>query len=235
MTGLTIEGKAHAVVQAFNYAQLNGEEAQAARDARDRIRRRTTAQIEAIIETGEDLIQVKELLGHGRFSGWIEAEFGMSQRTATNYMRAAEAFRGKTEIIADLPAATVYALAAAPNETRETIIQEIGSKAPPTEQQVKDALWTARREQKRIAADAKLSPRQRKSRAQREAEHATAREKQEREYQAAIGAAEAAATMIAEALSPEKAATVGDLLSKARHHLREALEGALLARVGQAK
>jgi hypothetical protein len=233
MNDLIIEGNARAIASTFDYSQLNGDESKAARAARDRIRRRLTSQIEAIIETGVDLIQVKELLGHGRFTGWIEAEFGMSQRTATNYMRAADAFRGKTEIIADLPAATVYALAAAPPATRESIIEEIGSKAPPTEQQVKDALWTARQEQKRIAADAKLSARQRKSRAQQQAEHAAARQKQEREYQAAVAAAESAATIIAEGLSPEQAAKVGDLMSKARHHLREPLEAALLARAGQ--
>lgn len=234
MIDLTIEGNARSVVQTFDYSQLNGDEAKTARDAGDRIRLRTTAAIEALIANGEDLIQVKAMLGHGRFSGWIAAEFGMSQRTATNYMRTAEAFRGKTEIIADLPAATVYALAAAPTETRENIIQEIGSKAPPTEQQVKDALWTARQEQKRIAADAKLSPRQRKSRAQQQAAHAVAREKQERENQAAVAAAEAAATIIAEALSPEQASKVGSLVSRARHYLREPLERMLLDRAGQA-
>lgn len=234
-TSLTIDAASSSSAQhAFDYSGLEAGQATAAKAARDRIRTRVANQIRAIIDTGDDLLQVKKLLGHGSFSSWIEAEFGMSQRTATNYMRAAEVFHGKTEIIADLPATTVYALASAPVATRDVIVEKIEAGALRSEQTVKDALFTARQEQKLAAATAKLSPRQRKSRAQREAEHAASREKHEREYQAAIAAAVAAASIVAEALSPEQAASVGNLLAKARHYLREPLERALLERSGQA-
>jgi hypothetical protein len=35
-----------------------------------------------MIQAGADLIRAKELLGHGRFGAWLDAEFGMSHRTA---------------------------------------------------------------------------------------------------------------------------------------------------------
>jgi cytochrome c553 len=45
-------------------------------------------------------IQVKEALGHGRFLRWIEAEFGMSERAARNFMGVATTFKSAT--VADL-------------------------------------------------------------------------------------------------------------------------------------
>lgn len=63
----------------------------------ERIRARIRRTAMDIIETGQDLIQAKQALGHGKFGEWIEAEFNMSLRTAQNYMRAAEWAEGKSE------------------------------------------------------------------------------------------------------------------------------------------
>ena len=45
-----------------------------------------------IIEIGNRLIHAKEIVGHGEFMAWIDAEFGMGQTMAWNFMRAAETF-----------------------------------------------------------------------------------------------------------------------------------------------
>ncbi|UGB28689.1 DUF3102 domain-containing protein (plasmid) [Methylorubrum sp. B1-46] len=65
---------------------------------------------------------MKELLGHGNFLPWIKDEFGMSDRTALNFMRVAERF--KSEIVSDLPPTVLYALAApsTPDEVKDEII-----------------------------------------------------------------------------------------------------------------
>lgn len=65
-----------------------------------------------IVEIGRDLIAVKEAIGHGNFLPWIEAEFGMTDRTARNFMSVAETFGSKSEIVSDFTPTILYALAA---------------------------------------------------------------------------------------------------------------------------
>jgi len=48
----------------------------------------------AIIETGNDLISVKERLPHGSFTSWVSSAFGMSKERAAEYMRISSAFKG---------------------------------------------------------------------------------------------------------------------------------------------
>lgn len=52
---------------------------------------------QAIIETGEDLIQQKEALGHGNFLPWVRGEFGMSEDTAQKFMRIARELGSNAE------------------------------------------------------------------------------------------------------------------------------------------
>src|SRR3954468_8151062 len=91
------------VAQGFNYSALPADVAAAARAAADRIKGRHQRQIAAIIETGRDLLAIKERLGHGWFLAWLQAEFAWTDRTARNYMQVVEQFADKTEIISDLP------------------------------------------------------------------------------------------------------------------------------------
>jgi hypothetical protein len=51
------------------------------------------------------------LVRDGNFLPWIEAEFGMHENTARNFMRVAEMF-GKSTTVVDLPPTVLYALAA---------------------------------------------------------------------------------------------------------------------------
>jgi hypothetical protein len=64
-----------------------------------------------VIEIGRRLIECKALVGHGAWSSWLEREFGWSDDTALNFMRAFEL--GKTRNIRDLslPVSAVYLLA----------------------------------------------------------------------------------------------------------------------------
>lgn len=66
---------------------------------------------------------MKESLPHGSFLPWIEAEFGMDRRTASNFMRVAEQYSGKWETVSHLPPTALYELAApkTPLEVREEV------------------------------------------------------------------------------------------------------------------
>ena len=96
----------------FNYGMLSVEKAASARAAAERIRGRMQLAAESIIEVGRELIEQKKALGHGNFLPWIDAEFGMTDRTALNFMRVYEQFGSKSEMISNLRPTALYALAA---------------------------------------------------------------------------------------------------------------------------
>ena len=89
------------------------------RTAEIREHMRRTAQ--EVVEIGVLLSEVKERLGHGHFTTWLQAEFDWSDRTARRFMAVAAQF--KTDTVSDLtiaPAA-LYLLAApsTPEPARE--------------------------------------------------------------------------------------------------------------------
>jgi len=79
---------------------------------------------ESIIEVGRELIEQKGKLGHGNFLPWIEAEFGMSERSAQNFMSVAEKFGSNTQRVADLSYRALIALSSdsTPPEVREQVL-----------------------------------------------------------------------------------------------------------------
>jgi hypothetical protein len=79
------------------YSGMPPDVASAAQAAAERIRRRMGNAAADIIEVGRDLIATKKAVGHGNFLPWIEAEFGMSDRTARRFMDSAETFGSKSE------------------------------------------------------------------------------------------------------------------------------------------
>lgn len=117
------------VVEAFDYQQLDSATADTLRRAVDEIRACRLDVGRRIIRIGEKLHAVKARLAHGQFGGWLEAEFGWSDRTARNFMQVAEVFREKSEIVSDLPASLMYKLAApsTPVHIRETVISQLES------------------------------------------------------------------------------------------------------------
>ena len=54
-----------------------------------------------IIAVGELLVEAKGKIKHGEWLPWLKKEFSMSERTARNYMKAAE-FAAKSATVADL-------------------------------------------------------------------------------------------------------------------------------------
>jgi predicted transcriptional regulator len=135
-----------------------------------------------ILEIGDHLRRVKERLAHGTFGRWIEEEFGWTERTAQNYMRAAIEFSGQYEIISVLPPTTVYRLAApsTPAPVREEIIERMEAGEPLTPA----AIETMVSEAKEKAKLAKLTPEQKKRQISNKKREESCRKATEEQYAA---------------------------------------------------
>jgi hypothetical protein len=96
---------------------------QSARVAAERIRGRMHLAAESIIEVGRELIDQKKALGHGNYLTWIDAEFGMSERVAQNYMRVCNEFGANTKPVSDLSfrALALLSSESTPPEVRERV------------------------------------------------------------------------------------------------------------------
>ena len=162
----------------------------------ERIRVRIQRTTADIIETGRDLIQVKNGLGHGRFSKWIETEFGMTGRTAQNYMRAAEWAEGKNEIVSRLPPASIYLLAAktTPEIIKTKVITDLEAGKPIEMRDIKVRIKMMRTEQRLADRDRrdrkqrafKRSAKYQRRREQEEAQRKAQREAREKGIKAAL-------------------------------------------------
>ena len=73
-----------------------------------------------IIEIGENLVQVKQRVGHGRFGEWLKSEFDLSSDTAERYINVAKRL-GDIPHGAEFEAKALYLLAApsTPEEARQ--------------------------------------------------------------------------------------------------------------------
>jgi hypothetical protein len=113
----------------FDYSGLAAEVAAEVRAAADRVRAAHNTTIATVLNIGSDLLAVKQQLGHGQFGAWLNAEFGWNERTARNYMAAAQRFADKSETVAVLQLATVYALASpsVPEKVREQVVTGLSS------------------------------------------------------------------------------------------------------------
>jgi hypothetical protein len=97
----------------FDYAALDSETRIVVQQRTTEIKALMKRAATDIIEIGQKLIEVKGKLGHGHFGAWLAAEFTMTDRTARNFMRVAEAF--KSETVSDLIAPKALYLLAAPS------------------------------------------------------------------------------------------------------------------------
>lgn len=115
----------------FDYSALDPYASTAVRFRTDRLSTLLKRAGTDIIEIGQTLLEVKALLPHGQFGLWLAAEFGMTDRSARNFMTVAERF--KSETVSDLIAPrALYLLAApsVPDEARQEAIEraEAGEK-----------------------------------------------------------------------------------------------------------
>ncbi len=84
-------------------------------------------ELEARVEIGLGLLQAKQLLAHGQFRPWVRREFRWSERTATNYIKLAQHYKGKTAKFADLDLGTALTLVA--DATLEKVRDEVFNRA----------------------------------------------------------------------------------------------------------
>jgi hypothetical protein len=89
----------------------------------ERVRSLLRRSVEDIIEIGRSLQRAKELLPHGNFGAWLDKEFGLSERSAQNFMNAAKRFGDRSEMIADLKPGALYLLAAP--STHQGVIDQV--------------------------------------------------------------------------------------------------------------
>jgi hypothetical protein len=201
----------------FDYAQLDQGLAAEAREAAARIRARLKT---AYIDTGLDLIRIKERLGHGQFGPWLKAEFDMTERSAENYMNAARWIKGKSEKISDLPAAAIYALAS-PNTPADIVnevvaavengtklrVHDIKTKIRTTVAKRREAERKAQIEAAKTEEQKQKEKKTRESRAQREArkqrEREAERERERLAEQGRRGRLTSIAQRLVQALGPE--------------------------------
>lgn len=120
----------------FDYAALDQSDRDAVREAGVRIRLRMARTAQDIIEIGRDLIAVKERVGHGGFIRWIEAEFGMSDQSAANFMNVVRRFGGEIPNGLEFKPSVLYALAAP--STPQHVVEEVVERAESGERVTKD-------------------------------------------------------------------------------------------------
>lgn len=132
----------------FDYSGVSAAVAEEAEATAERIRNRHRA---SIIDTGNDLRSIKDKLAHGKFGNWLDYHFGMSERTAQNYMNAAMAFGSVPKVVDLLPPSTVYKLAAkgAPEEIRQSVIDEIVKGAKPDHNAIESRIASAKSDERR--------------------------------------------------------------------------------------
>jgi hypothetical protein len=124
----------------FDYASVRAENLAEINKLVSRIKASRKRHLEAIFEIGADLVRAKELLGHGNFLPWLQAEFRWSERTANIYMKIAQRFQGKSAILADLDVGTAYAVASAPPEIRNEIFERAKTVGSISREEIKEKI-----------------------------------------------------------------------------------------------
>ncbi len=100
--------------KSFDYSSLDAETNQFVQQQTREIRLLMRRTAQDICEIGQKLIEVKKILGHGRFLDWLSAEFAWTERTAQRFMSVAEKFGSQSDMMSDLDFApsALYTLAA---------------------------------------------------------------------------------------------------------------------------
>jgi Protein of unknown function (DUF3102) len=99
-----------------------------------------------VIEIGRRLTDAKRICGHGNWLPWLEREFGWTDDTALNFMRAHELSKSRNFRDLDLPVSALYLLAApsTPAKAREEILERAQAGQPVSVADVKQTIDTAK-------------------------------------------------------------------------------------------
>jgi hypothetical protein len=197
------------VVAGFDYGVLDTAIAAAASAAATRIRELGQQQNETIVAIGDELAAIKRKLGHGCFGAWLKAEFEMSADTAERYMRVAAAVGGKIRTVRILKPTTLYALTAKamPDTLRGEIVERIEDGEPVSDSEVlrtvRRAVIEAKESAERARRLAQMTPRQRRTKAQREAEAGQHKARQEENQRVTRANTEEAARLLVDRLGTD--------------------------------
>jgi hypothetical protein len=111
----------------FDYQQLASKDAKFLADCTAKIKlivKRTAADI---LKVGEQLMAAKERLEHGRYTAWIEAEFGWSEQHCRRFVHVARRF--KTNILFGLTFSPTALYTLAAPSTPEAAVDEAVTRA----------------------------------------------------------------------------------------------------------
>ncbi|MCM0751571.1 hypothetical protein DEA98_10215 [Brucella pseudogrignonensis] len=152
-------------VDLFSYAALSREDEVAAKEDAAIIKAHMKSAAESIIAVGLALKRQKERLPHGMFLPWIEAEFGMSNVTASRMMNVAEIYGGKSFSLKDFTKEALYELAApsTPQSVREQVEELIVDGQKVTAADIRKMKAEAKATEELAEARAKLATLQKKS------------------------------------------------------------------------
>ena len=130
----------------FDYAALDKDTAAFVQGQTAIIKRLYQGTVRNIVHIGEALLDVREKLVFGEFGAWLAAEFGMSERSARNYMNAARAVQNGNVAELNLPMSALYLLGApsVPDEVRDDVIARAESGEQLTVAAVKEAIADAK-------------------------------------------------------------------------------------------
>ena len=163
----------------FDYSGLEAKAAAKLREAAGIVRSSLRAQSREVVAAGRVLNEAKASLEHGQFTAWVKAELGWTMTTAQNYMRAAEVFADKSELISLLPPTALFKLSntSTPEPVRQEIFREAESGRAPTIDVIAERVAEAKAELRKERKEAKLTPAQRKSRRETARRHERERQK----------------------------------------------------------
>lgn len=132
----------------FDYGQLDTESGNKVQAHADRIRVLAKQTAENIIEIGQRLAEVQDILPHGSWLPWLHDEFGWGQATAYNFIHVYQRFHGKLTTVVNLniDVGALYDLAAPklPAPVRDEAMQMAESGERVTRKTVKDLQSTYR-------------------------------------------------------------------------------------------
>lgn len=143
-----------AIQTTFNYSALEPAAAKVAQAAALEIHAASKRCAETIIEIGKRLSGVKEILPHGSWLPWLEAEFGWSSVSAWRFMQVYEKFKSYNLKDLSMSSEVLYLLAApsTPEAVREVAVDlsAAGQKVTPkTVQQLKESHKAEKQEQQK--------------------------------------------------------------------------------------
>jgi hypothetical protein len=215
MSAIVIPG-----LSAFDYSVLEPDVERLVRDAAKEIRSAGARHVDEALRMGRALLRVRKALPHGQFGKWLSAE-GWAERTAQNYMAAADTFGTKSATVADLPLRIVYLLSASgtPDTARNQVIERLDRGERPGEQEIVAIIKNEREERRNAAIRARVTPEALKRQGRREARRRARLEKEEKASAAASenrrSAAREAAALVHARLGDDDLAVLFRLLDEA--------------------